>query len=135
MLRLVTAMQAHRRSHRTVLDDVQERAIMISLITENRDAIAELCREYRIKRLDLFGSAATGAFDPATSDIDFIVDLGGYEPGVSRRYYRFAEALEALLQRPVELLTEEQIRDPYFRETVESNKVNVYRSGDREEAA
>jgi predicted nucleotidyltransferase len=53
---------------------------MISLITDNLDAIRALCRQYGIRRLDLFGSAATGAFDPDTSDLDFVVDLGNILP-------------------------------------------------------
>ena len=50
---------------------------MIALIAENKDKIAEICCAYRVRRLDLFGSAASGDFNPETSDIDFIVDLGG----------------------------------------------------------
>lgn len=60
---------------------------MIDLVANKRDEIAALCRKYNIKRLDLFGSAATGAFDPATSDLDFVVDLGEYESGVARRSF------------------------------------------------
>lgn len=50
---------------------------MIALLEEKRDEIAALCREFRIKRLDVFGSAATGELDSKTSDIDFLADLGG----------------------------------------------------------
>lgn len=85
---------------------------MIPLIAENKDTIVRLCREYGIRKLDVFGSAVTGAFNADTSDIDFIVDLGGYERGVSRRYFGFADALEQALGREVDLVTEVQIRDP-----------------------
>lgn len=108
---------------------------MIDLITDNKDAIAALCRKYGIRKLDVFGSAATGAFDPETSDIDFIVDLGGYEPGVSRRYFRFIDALEELFGRHVDLITEVQIRNPYFKHSVEGQRTNVYGARDREAAA
>lgn len=108
---------------------------MISLISDNTDAIAALCRRFGIRKLDLFGSASTGTFDPATSDLDFIVDLGGYEPGVTRRFLRFADALENLLGRKVDLLTEEQIRNPYFRYAVEQSREVVHEAGDRQTAA
>lgn len=108
---------------------------MIPLIADNKDAIAAICREYRIRKLDLFGSAATGEFDADTSDIDFIVDVGDYERGVSVRFFRFADALESLLGHPIELITEEQIRNPYFRQSVEEQRTNVYQSGNREAAA
>ena len=108
---------------------------MIALLAENRNAIAALCRKYGIRKLDVFGSAATGAFDPDSSDIDFIVDLGQYERGVSRRYFRFAEALKELFGRPVDLITEDQIRNPYFQQSVEGQRKNVYHAGAREAAA
>ncbi len=108
---------------------------MIPIITENKDTIAKLCREYGIRKLDVFGSAVTGAFDPASSDIDLIVDLGKYERGVSRRYFRFADALERSLGHRVDLLTEEQIRNPCFRERVEDQRINVYTARDSEAAA
>jgi predicted nucleotidyltransferase len=50
--------------------------LMIPLVADNMDAIAQICREFRIRKLDLFGSAATGEFDPESSDVDFIVNLG-----------------------------------------------------------
>jgi predicted nucleotidyltransferase len=99
---------------------------MIDLISTNRDAIADLCREFGIRKLEVFGSASTGAFDPDRSDLDFIADLGGYERGVAKRYLRFARALEALLERPVEIITDEQIVNPYFRQSVEEQRVTVY---------
>jgi predicted nucleotidyltransferase len=108
---------------------------MISLISDNMDAIADLCREYRIRSLDVFGSAATGAFDPETSDIDLICDLGEYEPGVADRLFAFADALEALLGRKVDLLTVPMIRNPYFRYSINQSRVSLYEAGDRHAAA
>lgn len=107
----------------------------ISLIFDNMDAIADLCREFRIRSLDVFGSAATEAFDPETSDIDLICDLGEYEPGVAHRFMAFADALEALFGRKVDLLTEPQIQNPYFRYAVNKSRVKLHEAGDRHAAA
>lgn len=104
---------------------------MIPVISDNTDVIAALCRQFKIRKLDLFGSAATGAFDPVTSDVDFVVDLGEYERGVAKRFFRFAEALEALLGREVDLVTEDSIVNPYFRYAVDRTREPIYEAGDR----
>jgi hypothetical protein len=44
---------------------------MLKLIEEHRVEIAGLCRKHGVKRLELFGSAARGDFDPGRSDVDF----------------------------------------------------------------
>lgn len=108
---------------------------MIPLIADNKDAIAALCREYRIRKLDLFGSAATGAFDAETSDVDFIVDLGGYDDTVADRFFGLIWALEELFGRHVDVITEAQIKNPYFREAVEEQRTPVYEARDREAVA
>lgn len=48
---------------------------MMSELDENLGEISRLCRQFGVKRLDVFGSVATEAFDPARSDIDFVVDF------------------------------------------------------------
>jgi predicted nucleotidyltransferase len=75
-------------------------------IDKKRDALAALCRRYGVARLEVFGSAARGTdFDPKRSDFDFLVEfearsaLGSFE-----QYLGFAEALEQLLGRPVDLV-------------------------------
>ena len=50
---------------------------MIELIDNRREQIADLCRRHGIRRLDVFGSAATGSFDPASSDVDFLAEFEG----------------------------------------------------------
>ena len=48
---------------------------MIPLISQHSDELTEICRRYHVKRLDVFGSAAVGDFNPDTSDIDFLVEF------------------------------------------------------------
>ena len=43
------------------------------VVAERVEEIREICREYGVKRPDLFGSATTGEFDEPTSDVDFLV--------------------------------------------------------------
>jgi predicted nucleotidyltransferase len=108
---------------------------MISLIIDNKQAIAALCRKYGIKRLDVFGSAATGTFDPDSSDIDFIVDLGEYDDSVAERYLDLIAALTDVLGYRVEMITEPSIRNPYFRAAVDEQRVTVYEASNGKAAA
>ncbi len=99
---------------------------MISLIEHNRDAITALCRQYGVQRLAVFGSAAKGTFDPATSDLDFVVDLGGYERGVARRYLGLIVALETLFGRSVDVVTIHPGTSSTFRSELERTAVTIY---------
>ena len=109
---------------------------MIPLVSENREAIAVLCRRYGVRRLDLFGSATGDRFDPATSDVDFVADFADTRtPGYADRYFDFAEALEALLNRPVDVVTERSIKNPYFRRAVDATRQPIYDGRDAATAA
>lgn len=100
---------------------------MIALIEQKKASIAELCRQHEVRRLDLFGSAARGDFQPDRSDLDFVVQFSrtGYA-GYADAFLEFADALERLLGRKVDLLTERMIRNPYFRAAVEASRQVVY---------
>jgi uncharacterized protein len=97
------------------------------IVERNLPAIAELCRRFDVRRLDLFGSAATGRFDPARSDLDFLVEFEGMPPGrYAKSYFGLREGLEALFQRPVDLLTEGSIENPYLRRSIEAERRSVF---------
>lgn len=99
---------------------------MIPLIDDKRSQLIDLCRAFRVTRLDVFGSAARGSFRAEDSDLDFIARFDGTRDGdYAERFVRFAEALEQLFSRPVDLLTERMIRNPYFRQEVEETRQNV----------
>jgi predicted nucleotidyltransferase len=70
-------------------------------------------------KLELFGSAARGEFDPAHSDLNFIVHMKGRrEPGYAAHFCDFADALEVPYSRQVDLLTELMIKNPYFKAAI-----------------
>ena len=101
---------------------------MIPLIEQHLDAIRDLCREFDVVRLEVFGSAATGDFDPDRSDIDFLVeyapetDLGPW----MKRYFDLKERLEQLLGRPVDLVMVGALRNPYFIRSVNETRRVLY---------
>ncbi len=78
---------------------------MISEITEQKETIAELCHQYRVRQLEVFGSGADGTFDPARSDIDFRVEYMPLQPDEhDEAYFGLLEDLEALFHRKVDLV-------------------------------
>lgn len=109
---------------------------MVAIIEHKRTALAELCRRYEVERLYLFGSAAQGHFDAHRSDLDFLVSFVNREPTgeYADRYLGFADDLERLFGRPVDLVTEQSIRNPYLRNEVESTRQLVYEQSDKETA-
>jgi predicted nucleotidyltransferase len=101
--------------------------VMLSLIEERGAQIAVLCRRFHVRRLDVFGSAARGDFDPARSDIDFLVEFEPLQPGAYvDAFFDLKEGLEQLFGRPVDLVSAASIRNPYFRQSVERTKALLY---------
>lgn len=100
---------------------------MIREVEQQRLPLTQLCKRYRVCELQLFGSAATGAFAPATSDLDFVAEFADTQDAdYADRYFDFAEALERLFNRPVDLITKRAIRNPYFRAEVERTAQVLY---------
>ena len=98
-------------------------APLLPLLADRLEPLRHLCNRYGVDRLEVFGSAAKGLFYPASSDLDFIVQMTGQrEPGYARRFCSFADELEALFGRPVDLLTEAMIHNPYFRNDVDASR-------------
>ena len=94
-----------------------------TLLQDQLEPLRLLCLRHGVLRLEVFVSAASGAFYPSNSDLDFIVQMQGErEPGYSQRFCRFAQDLESLYRRPVDLLTEQMIRIPYFKAEVERTR-------------
>ena len=100
---------------------------MISEIEENRDRISRLCQQFGVKRLEVFGSAATGAFNSARSDIDFVIDFEELEnQSLFKRYFGLKEELEALFGRPVDLVMSDAMKNPFFIESVNRTRQPLY---------
>ena len=99
-----------------------------SLIADHSGEIAELCRLYQVERLDLFGSAASGEFDPESSDLDFIVAYqrdADPDPWFSK-HLELQAALARLFDRPVDLVIDQPFRNPYFAQAVEETSTPLY---------
>ena len=101
---------------------------MNPVIERNLEAIRALCQEYGVARLEVFGSAATDAFDPDRSDVDFIVEYPpDYEFGLwLTRYFELKDRLEALLGCPVDLVMAGAMRKRRFIECANESRRLLY---------
>jgi len=100
---------------------------MLDVLRSKHAELAQICRRRYVRRLAVFGSAAAGNFDPATSDVDFLVEFDGLPPGeYAKHFFGLAEDLQQLLGFPVDLVEPGPIRNPYFREAVEETQVPLY---------
>lgn len=98
-----------------------------TLIERHRPDLERLCRRFRVSRLELFGSAATGAARPGESDFDFLVEFEELPPAeLVEAYFGLLEALEEFLEGPVDLVVAAAAQNPYFRQSVERSAVLLY---------
>jgi len=108
---------------------------MIALVSDNREAIGDLCRRYGVSSLEVFGSATTGAFRDHESDIDFLVEFEDKSPGLANRFLDLAESLERLLEHRVDLMVQPTLSNPYLRHTVNASREQVFGHRSRQAVA
>ena len=107
---------------------------MHRLIHENIKQISALCAKNRVKSLFAFGSVCSDKFD-TQSDVDFLISFESMDPeDYAETYFLIAESLESILQRPVDLVTENSLSNPYFIQSVNQSKQMIYGSGSQKAA-
>ena len=96
-------------------------------IVRHRTEISAICRRYRIRRLDVFASAARADdLDAARSDVDFLVE---FAPGVSVGLDTFLGAKADLAQLPgrdVDLVEAGAIRNPLVPSDIDQSRESVH---------
>lgn len=100
---------------------------MNPIIDTHRSKLKELCQRYRVKRLELFGSATGNEFNPATSDLDFLVEFHVTATmNLADQYFGLWDDLKNLFQQDVDLVTVRSLRNPYFIESVNKSRTMLY---------
>lgn len=101
--------------------------MIATLIDDHRAEIADLCRTFGVRRLDVFGSAVRDDFDPTRSDVDFLVDFVPDEDrNRFRDYFAFRDALARLLGRPVDLVMARALTNRYLVAAIDAERRLVY---------
>ncbi|MCA1752776.1 MAG: nucleotidyltransferase domain-containing protein [Flavobacteriales bacterium] len=98
----------------------------MNLIEQHIEFIKALCKSHKVKSLYAFGSVLTDKFD-AESDVDLIVNFKDVDLlDYADNYFDFKFSLEDTLKRPVDLVEEKAMKNPYFKKTVEKSKRLIY---------
>jgi len=98
----------------------------MKLIERNIEKIKQLCKQYKVKNLAVFGSILTTSFNKE-SDIDFIVDIDDSDPiSYSDKYFELKFALENLLGRAIDLLEDRALKNPVVKNQIDRTKVSIY---------
>lgn len=109
---------------------------MVAIIHNQRPELLRLCRVHRVRRLEVFGSAADGTFDPDRSDIDFLVDFLPLPSGTMfDTYFGLLESLEVLFGRRIDLVDATCLTDPYFIQGVNESRRIVFEVPNEMEAS
>lgn len=100
----------------------------MNLIQRNIAQIVALCEKHKVLQLYVFGSVLTDRFDK-DSDVDFTVIFDHDAlplPVYGANYFDFKFALENLLQREVDLVEYNAVKNPYFKEELDETKQLIY---------
>jgi len=74
-----------------------------------------------------FGSSITPRFDVEKSDVDIIVELNENDPiEKGEKLLSLWDKLEDFFKRKVDLLTDQPIKNPYLKSSIERSKILIY---------
>jgi uncharacterized protein len=93
-------------------------------INDYKQRIQSICRDLSLQRLDLVGSAAREDFSEA-SDIDVLIRFEGDE-SLFDRYFELKERLEEIFERPVDVIEERAVVNPFFKQAIEKDRIRIY---------
>jgi|MudIll2142460700_1097286.scaffolds.fasta_scaffold15474_2 hypothetical protein len=96
-------------------------------IEDYKQAIEKICKDLRVKHLDLVGSASRSDFQSDKSDIDLLVEFDGIDK-LFDRYFELKIKLEEQLGRQVDVIQESAVKNPYVKKSLNRDKVRIYGS-------
>lgn len=99
---------------------------MHRILSDNIDKIRTLCTDYNVNSLFAFGSVTTDNFNDS-SDIDLLISFNPMDHGdYADSYFSIADKFEDLFNRPVDLVTDKSLSNPYFIDSVNKTKTFLY---------
>ena len=99
---------------------------MNHIIADNMPHIQRICEQQHIQSLFAFGSVCGNRFND-TSDVDLLVSFKPLDYGdYADNYFQTADLFEKIFQRPVDLVTDKSLKNPYFIDSVNQSKILLY---------
>jgi predicted nucleotidyltransferase len=92
----------------------------------DREAVAQACRAHGVRTLQIFGSATSTRFDPAHSDVDFLVEFFPGSTDPFDDYFGLKEDLERIVARDVDLVMVAAVRNPFFARSAAETAEQLY---------
>lgn len=100
---------------------------MIDMLTDKREALDALCRQYGVVTLYAFGSAVSGGFREGESDVDLLVDFGAMDGHAkAHAYFDLLDELRDLLGTEVDLVMIGAVKNRYLAREIELTKRQLY---------
>lgn len=99
---------------------------MQRILADNLEIVKAVCRNNNVKSLFAFGSVCTDKFNDQ-SDIDLLIAFHSMDYGdYADSYFSMAEQLEDIFKRPVDLITDKSLSNPYFINSLNQTKTLIY---------
>jgi len=99
---------------------------MNRIIHDRMSELKDLCLQYDIKSMYVFGSVCTEKFTEK-SDIDIMISFKDISiEKYTDNYFGLHDKLEKLFNRKIDLLTEKSLSNPYLIESIEETKQLLY---------
>ena len=100
----------------------------MKLIEINLTKIIEICRQFHVRRLWVFGSILTPRFTD-DSDVDLCVDFDWDNIPLlesANNFFGVQDAMAGLLNRKIDIVDDSSIKNPYFRAEVNEKRKMIY---------
>jgi len=99
----------------------------MNLITQHIDQIIRICSDHQVEQLFIFGSINTDKFNDQ-SDVDILIQ---FSPLINpleyfNNYMDFKEKLESVLNREVDIVENQAVKNPIFRKILDRDKILIY---------
>lgn len=99
---------------------------MNQIVTSKINELKQLCVDYKVRWMYVFGSVCTEKFGEH-SDIDFLISFDELPiDQYADNYFELHYKLEDLFGRKIDLVTANSLSNPYFIKGIEQTKRLIY---------